>query len=179
VQDLDLLEDPDLLIRQQQFQAKKLTIEDELAFYKLDDDSDIFEGFIGKKEESYSSDSIEIQDEQVVIKEEPIVVEHKKSLSSRFAEVDFNKQMKSMTHKSSLSHKQSDADDLNPSVYTSSYKHRIQELAQQITIEVQPRQPKITVIEEEPDLVIVVPQIDKLVALHKKYCTGDKTIEDL
>lgn len=65
----------------------------------------------------------------VGIKEEPIVIEHKKSLSSRFAEVDFNKQMRSMTHKSSLSHKQNDADDLNPSVYTSSYKHRIQELA--------------------------------------------------
>jgi aspartate aminotransferase-like enzyme len=76
----------------------------------------------------------------------------KKSLSMRFSEVDFQKQLKSMqdtknqatalTKSSSmsnalretlllpsLSHRAADCDELNPGIYTTSYKHRIRDLS--------------------------------------------------
>ena len=81
----------------------------------------------------------------------------KKLLSTRFSEADFQKQLKQMqdtknsatalTKSSSvsnalretllmpsLSHRIQDCDELNPGVYTNSYKERIKDLAQTIVV---------------------------------------------
>ena len=149
----------------------------------------------------------------------------KKSLSVRFSEADFSKQLKvlqeqknqatALTKSSansmhmrdvlllpSLSHRQQDTDELNPGIYTSSYKQRVRELASAVRIQIcnddefrdvrlETVQPKMsrynskntTQAEVERNL----PELDRLIDLHTKYCghrdailqVRDKTIEDL
>ena len=144
------------------------------------------------------------------------VFETKKSLSSRFSEVDFQKQLKQMqdtknsatalTKSSSvsnamretlllpsLSHRVQDCDELNPGVYTSSYKQRVADLAQGVRIKIndaepQAREVKLTHIKptkqslnsSEGDQPGELPELDRLIDLHRRYCnSSEKSIEEL